>query len=648
MKKLIDLYRQSFSMRLSLWVVLFTALIFLLSQGYASLLARRSVRQAVIAGADPILENTILKLNGILEEVEQSADNLEWLVYRHLDEPESILEYSRTTIQGAPFLAGCSISFEPYYYKGKKYFSAYSSNVDGVISTKQEGDDEYQYFYLDWYLQPKLLNQPCWTEPYCDWDYDDEEDLQTQMMVSYCKPLTDTEGKFIGVISLDLSLKWLSETIISDMYIENSFNIIVSRGGTYLVHPDPDRLFYHTVYTSHLAWNNPDMYRLGKSMQAWESGMQEMDFYGVQSTVFYKPIPSTGWSVALICPEKDMFADVNRLRNITFALMLAGLLLMFAVCFQVIRKSLEPLHSLARQAESIADGHFDTVLPEINNSDEIGTLTRSFSHMQSSLVNYIDELRETTAKKERIDQELQIARDIQMAMIPQTFPPFPEHKELDLYASMTPAKEVGGDLFDFFIQHDTLYFCVGDVSGKGVPASLVMAVVRNLFRLIGQQGRKPVGIAQQLNDMFADDNPQLLFVTMFIGAVDLKTGDLDYCNCGHNPPVIIPRKGRPHFLNCKPNVCLGVTSGFVFEGQQIKSFLDTPMLLYTDGLNEAENIQHEQLGNDRLLEVLASHKYKNATDTVKLLQQTVRDHVGAAEPSDDLTLMCLEIKREKR
>ena len=213
---------------------------------------------------------------------------------------------------------------------------------------------------------------------------------------------------------------------------------------------------------------------------------------------------------------------------------------------------------------------------------------------------------------------------------------------------MTPAKEVGGDLYDFFIQHDTLYFCVADVSGKGVPASLVMAVVRNLFRLIGQQELGPVGIAQQINDMFSDDNPQMLFVTMFIGAVNLKTGDLDYCNCGHNPPVIIPRKGKPHFLDCKPNVSLGVSPGFVYEGQRIKSFLGTPMLIYTDGLNESENLQHEQLGNDRLLAVLASHKYRNATDTVRLLQQTVAEHAGAAEPSDDLTLMCLEIKSKEK
>ena len=250
MKRLIDYIRGSFSARLSIWVVLFVALIFLASQTYVSAVGRRSLREEAVRTADQVLDNTNLRLETIIEDVESAADNLEWLVYRHLDSPETLLEYSRTTVQGNPFLSGCSISLEPYFFKGMKYFSAYSSNTDGVVETSQEGDEDYEYFYLDWYLMPKLLNQPCWTEPYCDWEYGDDYSLQTEMLISYSKPLTANDGTFIGVISLDISLKWLSETLSDIKPYPNSYSILISRGGTFLVHPDPEKLFYQTIFTN--------------------------------------------------------------------------------------------------------------------------------------------------------------------------------------------------------------------------------------------------------------------------------------------------------------------------------------------------------------------------------------------------------------
>ena len=143
----------------------------------------------------------------------------------------------------------------------------------------------------------------------------------------------------------------------------------------------------------------------------------------------------------------------------------------------------------------------------------------------------MDELTRTTANKVRIEGELQIARNIQMGMLPQVFPPFPERKDIDLYASMVPAREVGGDLYDYFIQGSRLYFCIGDVSGKGVPASLFMTVVQNLFRAAGQQGLLPAEIAHRINETLADRNEQLMFVTMFIGAIDLETGK-NHGKCG--------------------------------------------------------------------------------------------------------------------
>ena len=644
MKKLIDTFRRSFSARLSLWVVSFAALVFLGATAYFFTVSRRYVREEAILRATQVVENSVLRLNNILEDVQLSADNLEWLVYRHLDEPEMMMEYSRITVQGNPVLSGCSISFEPDYFEGRHYFSAYSGYIGGTLRTEQEGDDDYQYFYLDWYLQPKLLNQPCWTEPYSDWEQGDAEDRQTQRMVSYCKPLTTAEG-YIGGISLDISLKWLSDNLSPVKPYPNSYSILISRGGTYLVHPDPDKLFYQTIFTEGLIDSKPAQDELGKSMLELEAGFRRLEIDGVRSYVFFTPLKATGWSMAIVCPESDIFGRFNRLRWFITTIDLLGLLLLFFSCFQVIRKTMRPLSDLARQAEEIASGHFDTVLPASTQPDELGTLTRSFADMQSSLVTYMDELTRTTANKVRIEGELQIARDIQMGMIPQVFPPFPDRKDIDLYASMEPAREVGGDLYDYFIQGGRLYFCIADVSGKGVPASLFMAVVRNLFRAAGKQELLPDEIARRINDILSDGNEQLMFVTMFIGAIDLETGRLDFCNCGHNPPVVLPLGGKPVFLSCKANTSIGILPDARFEGEYVDGFKDTPLFLYTDGLNEAENPDHELFGSDRLLAILGE-PYTDAETVVKRMQKAISEHVAGADASDDLTMLCLEIKKK--
>ena len=646
MKRLIDYIRGSFSARLSIWVVLFVALIFLASQTYVSAVGRRSLREEAVRTADQVLDNTNLRLETIIEDVESAADNLEWLVYRHLDSPETLLEYSRTTVQGNPFLSGCSISLEPYFFKGMKYFSAYSSNTDGVVETNQEGDEDYEYFYLDWYLMPKLLNQPCWTEPYCDWEYGDDYSLQTEMLISYSKPLTANDGTFIGVISLDISLKWLSETLSDIKPYPNSYSILISRGGTFLVHPDPEKLFYQTIFTNLLIKDDPTFDRIGRKVINGGEGMEEVKLNGTDSFMFFKPVKSTGWSLAIVCPQRDIFGSFNRLRWIFDLILLLSLFLLFLTCFNVIRRTVKPLSDLSAEAESIAEGDFNRPLPLVERIDEIGTLSRSFSHMQSSLVSYIDELKETTAKKERIEGELRIAHDIQMGMVPNVFPAFPEEEDLDLYASMTPAKEVGGDLYDYFLRDGQLYFCIGDVSGKGIPASLFMATTRNLFRALGKHASSPAGIASRLNDTISEENEAIMFVTAFIGVLDLRTGRLEYCNCGHNPPVFIHTgEGEPVFLDCLPNTPIGVMNGWNYQGQEIADFRGCTLFLYTDGLNEAANSGFEEFGEDRILSVLRGKAARAGAETiVSSMQRAVAAHVGDAEHSDDLTMLCIKLK----
>ena len=636
--------RSSLSARISLWTVLFAAIVFIVSISVVAIRSRNAVRDEAIKGANRVLENAVLRTNYILEDVEDLAANLEWLILKDLDNPDAMMVYSHNIVQNNTFLNGCSISFEPYFYPEKgKYFSAYSNNNGRYVYTMQEGSDNYQYFYLNWYMLPKLLMQPCWTEPYTDQEEGDEATMNLEMNVSYCRPLIGNDGNFIGVISLDISLKWLSETLSAVKPYPNAYAFLLGRGGSYLVHPDPQKLFYESFFTPGLVDElSPEQKQLGKDMLDWKEGIRRLEVDGDPSFVIFRPILTTGWSLAIVCPESDIFGGFRRFRNTLLLSLILGLILMFLVMYFIIHRQIKPLSSLATHAETMASGKLEVELPHMDRTDEIGVLNRAFRYMQVSLRDYIDKLTTATAKRERIEGELQIARDIQMGMVPRNFPAFPGRTDIDLFASMSPAKEVGGDLYDYFIKEDKLYFCIADVSGKGVPASLFMAVVRNLFRVVASEGEVPEEIARRINDTVSEDNEQLMFITMFIGMADLKTGKLSFCNCGHNPPVLLG--GKPGFMECEPNVPLGIAPGFVFKGQSIKDFRGTPILLYTDGLNEAENSAHEELGNDRLIQSLSENPYKDAQATIDTLLNTVAAHVGDAEQSDDLTLLCINLK----
>ena len=628
--------RSSLTRRLSLWIVMFAAAIFIISVGYMFSESREAVRNEAISHATEVLNSTALRVNNILENVEVATRNIDWLVGRHLDAPDSMFVYSRRILVNNPYLDGCSIAFEPYYFKEKgQYFSAFSLNENGTITTVQEGSNMYQYFYMDWYLLPRMMNKPVWTEPFND--YNPESIASSQTITSYTKPLTDKNGDVVGVISVDLALEWLSQTISSVKPYPNSYSIMLGQSGTFFVHPDSTIRSKQTIFTETMEKPNPKLTALGKAMLAGEEGMMELKMDGRDSYVFYKPLGNTGWSTAIVCPESDIFGGYNRLLNVVIILIIIGLLLMLLAFSRILTHMLQPLSQLAKQAETIASGKFDENLPVTDRIDEIGKLSNSFRYMQTSLVNYIDELTRTTANKERIEGELRIAHDIQMGMIPRIFPAFPERDDIDIYASMTPAKEVGGDLYDFFIQNDKLYYCVGDVSGKGIPASLFMAVTRNLFRVVAQQELPPAEIARQINDTLSEDNDQGMFVTMFIGVINLKTGEMSYCNCGHNPPVI-----EDEFMQMEPNVPMGLFTGFEFVDECIDNVENKMILLYTDGLNEAENEAHEQYGDDRLLAYMQQHA-ETAKTTINDLLESVAQHVAGAEPSDDLTMLCFKL-----
>ena len=646
MKRIIAYIRRKLSVRVSLWIVFFAAIIFNVALGFLFYQAREAVRQEAINSATQILDKTSLRVEGILNRVEVASNMTRWLVQRHPNKADSMFVYSRGALLNNPDFYTCSIAFEPYYFKDKgRYFSAYTKHIGDSLRTIQGGSDHYQYFFADWYLMPQLLDKPCWTEPYMDLDAPTNT---FEMVTSYCQPIKDKNNQFIGVINTSLSITWLSQTISAVKPYPNSYSIMIGRGGTYFVHPDTTKITRQTIFTQTMEQPDTALTALGYAMQRGEEGMKHMNIDGKDCYVFYKPLGQTGCSMAIVCPESDIFGGFDRLRNSVRAIVLVGLLLMLYLFIRIITRELQPLRRLADEAETIASGQFDAMLPDFKRIDEIGQLSHSFGNMQQSLVKYIDELKNTTAQKASIESDLRIASGIQMGMLPEQFPTREDRDDVELYASLTPAKEVGGDLFDFYFRDEKLFFCIGDVSGKGVPASLFMAVTRSTFRTVSAHESMPDRIVTIMNKTIADMNKNHMFVTLLVGVLDLPTGRLHYCNAGHDAPLLIGAGVGE--LPCDPNIPVGFMPTWKYSLQEARIFTGTTILLFTDGLTEAMNADYEQFQMERVNEVAnraLSNQQQSPRQLIAQMTDAVHEFVGDAEQSDDLTMMAIQYIKQQ-
>ena len=487
-------------------------------------------------------------------------------------------------------------------------------------------------------------------------------------------PIRDKQGRAVAVVGADLSLDWLRDKMESaDWKIYSQqwggrtherkesrkvarkpYSMLISKQGRFIVHPDEKRIIRDSIGSIVKASKDTVVVKFVQHILEGEASAdiyEEDDNYvyecerfdGRAGYVFYRPIKHTGWSLVMFTPRRsiDLIAYVIG-GCMTFFVLLAVLIVWLVSRFSI-KRTARPLKQLAVSADEVAKGNFEAPLPNIKHNDEIRNLRDSFEDMQKSLTKYMSELQTTTASKAAIENELKVAHDIQMAMLPKIFPPYPERDDIDIYGILKPAKDVGGDLFDFYIRDEKMFFCIGDVSGKGVPASLVMAVTRSLFRNISQHVSKPDHIVNALNQAQSDGNDTNMFVTLFVGVLDLKTGKLSYCNAGHDAPLLVGH--QVGLVPCLPNLPLGVMPGYQYLHQELTIERETTIFLFTDGLNEAEDINHVQFGIQRVLnlagQLLAEGKHQPKS-IVEKMDEEVHAFVGEAEQSDDLTMLAIQ------
>ena len=579
-----------------------------------------------------------IALSNNVPEVEENIDkkNREYFAVEHL-------------LRLNPNIMGAAVAYNPDCEPKKgEPFSPYAYRDSIGINTKQLNTKEYDYLHQEWYTKPIEFGKAVWSDPYID------EGGGEVMMITYSQPLVNNKGEIYAVQTADIALNWLSDLIlqIDSSLVKNYFfdtsdstdsitNFILTRKGTLLTHPDKRKLINRNIVDmlKEKGCKTPE----DKAKQLLEGSRKVVGFKngkGERMLIFSSEIEHSGWYICSVVPLSAIIIPVSFTIGFFVAIMLIGLMIVSMICRSAIKRVTKPLTKFADSADEIASGNLTAELPVIKSKDEMYRMRNSFELMQKSLVKQIEETKSANEEKGRIESELNIARGIQMSMLPKTFPPYPERNDVEIYGQLNPAKEVGGDLYDFFIRDEKLFFCIGDVSGKGVPASLVMAVIRTLFRTISFREAQPERIMGGMNSAISDNNESNMFVTMFLGVLDLPTARLRYCNAGHNAPLLIGEQ-RIGLLPSTPNVPLGVMPDWKFTQQETNIDLGTIIFLYTDGLTEAENNAHEQFMEDRMIAV-ANDSPRQPQQLIEQMISAVHGFVGNAVQSDDLTMLAVQ------
>ncbi|MFH1136524.1 MAG: SpoIIE family protein phosphatase [Pseudomonadota bacterium] len=545
---------------------------------------------------------------------------------------------------------GSAAAFEPFALdRFVKAQSPYYYKSESGIKSAQLGTADYDYFQWDWYQIPRELGRPVWSEPYLD------AEVSGALMSTYSAPFFWPEKagqprRVRGIITADISLVWLTELISSIKAGQTGYGFIISHNGVFITYPDEKMILKESLFSLAVDNNDPQLREVGRMMLHHDSGFMRLESTLTPTPVYlaFTRAPSTGWSLAVLFPEEELLHELRELNRRDSLLAGAGGILLFLVVLFIARSITGPLRKVSAATAKVAEGDLDVDLSDIKGRDEVGRLARAFTRMSSDLKKYIQDLTETTAAKERIESELNIASQIQKSNLPSTFPPFPNHCEFDLFAVMQPAREVGGDFYDFFFINDnTLALVIADVSGKGVPAALFMMVSRTLIKSIARQGKSPAQALAEANDLLCQGNDAAMFVTVFLGFYDIYSGRMTFANGGHNPALILKADGRVRTFAKAKGVALGFMPDLEYQTGEEELEPGDALVLYTDGVTEAFSPREEMFGEERFKELLGTMA---KTHPQELCQKVVLvlDDFQKERQFDDITLLSLRRERKSR
>ena len=634
--------RRSLVTRLVLVITGCSALIFAVTLGYNYWRSRVALERELESNARNLAASLVNRTETELVAVAKVTEGLARSVSAGTRTEDELLALLRTTLEQNPTIYGMAVAFEPYAFRpGTRLYAPYYFR-DGKTLRLSRLEDTYRqvpYLYWDWYQIPRELEQEEWSEPYF------AEGAGNIALATCGVPFYGGQGGrrvIQGIVSASISLDSLVDFVSSVRILRTGYAALLSRNGMILAHPLKDAIMNETFFSIAESRNDARQRAVGRKMVRGETGfVRYTSLMGFPSYLCYVPVRSTGWTVAVLFPQNEFFASVNRLTLATAGMGALGLLLLLAAVVSIATSITRPLRSLALATHRLSAGNFDEPLPLIRSQDEVRELAHDFQVMQGALKKYIADLTETTAAKERIQGELKLATDIQASLLPRVFPPFPDRSEFDIFASMDPAKEVGGDFYDFFfVDDDHLCFLIADVADKGVPAALYMMVAKTLLKTEGQRLGAPDRILESVNEILAADNERCMFASVLCAILDARTGELRFANAGHNPPLLAAAAGA-RYLPVKAGVMLGPMPGARYETERITLEPGDTFFLYTDGVTEARNRQGAPFGEAALLDALRYAGHVAPDTMIRAVRDAVRAHAEGAPQSDDVTMLAV-------
>jgi sigma-B regulation protein RsbU (phosphoserine phosphatase) len=626
---------RSLTTRLIAWTLLAVGAVYVTTVVVSNRLARREAIAAAEREAINETEGAVSRVEDVLHSIEERTlalgDALSVLVPRG-GEPDLLL---RRFVEGNRDVYGGAIAWVPGP-RGERRALYYHRPAagEGTLEAADLASDAYRYWEREWFREAIRSGRPLWTEPYLD------AGGGQAWMVTFAVPFgaAATRG---GVVTADVRLARL-DSIVKDIELgRNGFGLLLSRSGFVIAASDRGRFdsaaaLLEQARPQARARLEPIVGR----MRAGEPGFARVELEGHPFRLTYRPLSRAGWSLAALYPEDELLAEVSRLRAVQGMLAIGGLALLALVVVLLSRRLTRPLIGLAASAGAIARGDLDAPLPPVESRDEVGALARAFHHMRDSLKDYIRDLRETTAAKERLEGEIKVARRIQADMLPS-----PEAggrgEGYELGATLVPARTVGGDLYDHFRDGPRVFFLVGDVSGKGVAAALFMARTKTVFETVASREASPGVVLDRVNRSLCRENEAGMFVTAAVGVLDLGTGDLSFALAGHEPPLLMPADGPPEPAPAEGGRVLGLIEESDFPVNRLRLRRGDAVVLYTDGVSEAQDAGGAFFGVERLVATAAALRHEAAPAVTGRVLQAVRAFAGEAPQSDDITILTL-------
>ncbi len=548
----------------------------------------------------------------------------------------------------------------------EKISSVYFASESGfMLSYDPNSTDEYQQLFdegydprqRDWYINALAEDGTVFTETYLD--------VFGRLLVTCASPVKTQAGKTVGVLGMDILIEDINASIVNAEVGEEGYAFLIDQNGIVISAPNlevgPDGNYKQVKLGEQRGFS-----AVVEAMLAGESGFLEAQA-DEPLFVSYAPVPVSGWSLGMVLPREEVVAPAAAMYDHIMAetgettgavsSMTAIMLVFFALAIVVIvvivmiatrvqsRRLTDPIRTLTQGAQTIGAGNLDYEI-DVNTGDELEILGDTINHMTVSLKEYMTNLEAITADRERIAAELGVAATIQTSMLPCIFPAFPEREEFNIFADMHPAKKVGGDFYDFFLTDpDHLWVVIADVSGKGVPAALFMVIAKTLIKNQAGSCGDPGEVLGVVNNQLCENNDAAMFVTCFVGVLDIPTGKFTFANAGHNAPLLYRAGGAYDWLKVKPGFVLAGLDNMQFISEELTMHRGDRLYLYTDGVTEALNPAEELYGEDRLLETMNREDVKKQPieKVVEAVQEDIHVYADGAEQADDITMLLLEI-----